>query len=212
MAIADKRRRSAPVHAPGINVRVPAVNNDRARVALDMRVESVRARRRYLQLINELGVEEGAPAHGWKSRVARRLGVHQSFVSRLVAEQRVNIGADSYEKAVAHLRLRREFFHDAREPRSYRDYLGTPPSSTANVEPNHAAWHAFVKSPIGVGLEPAVRVMLASIVFPYGQEPPSGFYEGVYYHYQNRLTADELTRSVEKNAELAERARKRRRP
>lgn len=171
----------------------------------DVTAEGDRAKRRYLRLIEELGAEEGAPEHGWKSRVARRLGIDQSFVSRLVRRDRTSIGADSIDKAVMHLRLRREYFYDAREPSTYRDYIVT------RKEPIYEGWREFRASPMGRALSDAELGILTSIQLPEGYDPRAAFYEGVLYMVQNRITRADLERALHKAAELDERLRKKRR-
>lgn len=171
----------------------------------DVTAEGERAKQRYLRLIEELGAEEGAPDHGWKSRVARRLGIDQSFVSRLVRRDRLSVGADSIDKAVAKLRIRREYFYDQREPTSYTDYIA------GGNEPTFSGWRTFRESPIGRAISEDERVALCSITLPDGAEPTAAFYEGMLYMVQNRITRAEAERVVNKAAELEARLRKKRR-
>jgi len=165
-----------------------------------------RANRRFLQLIEELGAEEGAPEHGWKSRVARRLGVNPSYISILARSVRVTVGADSIEKACAHLRLHRDFFYGIRNPASYRDYV------IAGTDPPYKAWHEFRESPIGRAITEAERVALVSIVVPDGSEPTAAFYEGMLYMIQKRLTRSEALIGIEMSAETDRKLAQKRKP
>jgi hypothetical protein len=172
---------------------MPAVKNIRVNTP-SVSEATERAARRYLRLIEELGFEEGAPKHGWKSAVARRLGVDQSYVSRLLSRDRISVGADSVEKAVTRLKIRRDYFDAAREPRSYKDYLGN--------EPVFAAWRDFLRTPVARTMTEEERVALTSMILPAGDEPTQSFYEGVLFMLRHQITHAEFVRGVEKASEI----------
>jgi transcriptional regulator with XRE-family HTH domain len=151
-------------------------------------------------LIRELAAEHEAPRHGWRVRVATRLGIDQSFLSRLLNGGRAVIGADSVDKAVHHVGVSRAYFAAPGPAVSYRDYLG----AEAEVrEPAFPGWVDFIASPIGHEIKGHERRALASIVFEHG-EPTAAFYEGVLYMLRNRVTPAEMERGVAKAVELAE--------
>ena len=82
-----------------------------------------RAAERYQALIEQLGDELGKP-WGWKSAVARKLGVRQPYVGMILSGKRAGIGMDAVERAIARLGIRREFFFgDFAETPHYRDFL-----------------------------------------------------------------------------------------
>jgi transcriptional regulator with XRE-family HTH domain len=194
-----------PIHDRVINTTVPAVKSIRANMA-DVTATTERANKRFLQLINELGAEEGAPGHGWKSRVARRLGVNPSYISILARSVRVTVGADSIEKACAHLRLHRDYFYGIRTPASYKDFV------IAGTEPRYQAWREFREGPIGRSITEAERVALVSIVVPDGSEPTAAFYEGMLYMIQKRLTRSEALAGIEMSAETDRKLAQKRKP
>lgn len=172
-----------------------AVKNNRTDVG--------RASARYLRLVEALGAEEGAPAHGWVSRVARRLGVTQGYLSRLYRGERAGGTADVVAKAVDHLGIRREYFTDIREPVSWRDYLGT--------EPAYPAWREFISSPTGADVTDQEREALASFLVPDGGEPSVAFYEGVLHMMRARISRAELGLGLERAKELHARLQQKRR-
>jgi hypothetical protein len=171
--------------------------------------QSERAAKRYLKLIEELGDELGAPKHGWKSAVARALGMDQSYISKILSRERMSIGVDAVESAVRHLRLDRDYFWGPREPRSYRDYLTKSP----NDGPPYPAWYEFLDSVAGKSLTADERATLASARFAHG-EPTTQLYEGWLFLLRNMLTAADLplvvtaTQSVD--AKIAAKRRKKR--
>ena len=79
--------------------------------------------RRYALLVDQLGDELGR-AYGWQSRVARRLGIDQSTINRLVRRERATVGSDAIDRAVLRLRIDSRFFYDASlgDDPDYRDY------------------------------------------------------------------------------------------
>jgi hypothetical protein len=167
---------------------VTTVKGIHANIA-DVTASTERASRRFLQLIEELGKEERAPEHGWKSRVARRMNVDPSYISILARSVRVAVGAESVEKAITALRLHRDYFYGARTPGSYKDFVGK--------EPPYKTWREFRESPIGRAITEQERTALASLLLPEGFEPTVAFYEGMLYMIQNRLTRAEAEAGIE---------------
>jgi hypothetical protein len=166
--------------------------------------ECDRATRRYLGLVQELADECGAPKHGWQIRVATRLGIGSSFLSKLLSGSRAIIGADSIDKAVHQMGLRRAYFEDHRDPISYADYLG---AEMVSDEPTFDGWFEFLESPIEPAITDSERRMLASTVFEPGYDPPCAYYQGHLYLLRGLVTPAEMKRGVEKAAELEARLR-----
>jgi transcriptional regulator with XRE-family HTH domain len=162
-----------------------------------------RARRRYLQLIEELGGEEGAPAHGWVTAVAKRVNVNQGYLSRIYRRER-EVGAETIDKAIAALRIRRAYFYDARAPKSYKEYLGK--------EPVFSGWREFLESPAGEDITEGERLALASFLVPDGGEPNSAFYEGILHVMRKRITYAEFERGLAKAEEINARLKRKRSP
>jgi transcriptional regulator with XRE-family HTH domain len=166
--------------------------------------ECDRGTRRYFNLIQELADEYGAPKHGWRVRVAARLGIDQSFLSRLLSGSRAIIGADSIDKAVSHLGIRRGYFEDHHDPISYGDYLGVEGEAH---EPTFDGWLEFLESPIGLTVTPGERRTLASTVFEDGYTPPCAYYVAHLYLLRGLVTPAEARRGIDKAVELDARLR-----
>lgn len=93
---------------------------------------------RYRDLANQLGAEMGR-ARGWKSRVAERLGVHPSYLSRVLSGAKTAISNEVIERACENLGVRRDFFSESEEEPDYRDYLkGNEPPPWAPMSPAQA--------------------------------------------------------------------------
>lgn len=96
--------------------------------------EKALAAERYALLVEQLA-EEQAHAHGWKTHVARTLGVHPSYISRVVKGDRTGIGGAVIARAIAALNIDPRFFTiRSRELGSafrphYHDYLLLTPVS-----------------------------------------------------------------------------------
>ena len=107
------------------------------------------ASRRYRELVLELG-EEMRNRYGWKAAVARRLGVHASYVSKIVGGAVSTVGADIIDRAAARIGLREEYFLDE-AGRSYRDFLhergptelGLPSSWDAGMKSSARMWRTL---------------------------------------------------------------------
>jgi transcriptional regulator with XRE-family HTH domain len=151
--------------------------------------------------VEELGAEEGAPAHGWVTAVARRLGVNQGYLSRIHRRQR-DVGPETIDRAISKLRIRRAYFYDARPPVSYKEYLGK--------EPVFRGWHEFVDSPVGRDATEEERSSLAAFPIPQGGEPSAAFYEGVLHMMRGRITYAEFERGLAKAEELSARLKRKR--
>jgi transcriptional regulator with XRE-family HTH domain len=74
--------------------------------------------RRLADLIRELGAELHEK-HGWKKTVAERLGIHPSYVSKLLRGQVNKVGAGTLEIAALKLEIDPRYF---RETGPYRHY------------------------------------------------------------------------------------------
>jgi transcriptional regulator with XRE-family HTH domain len=179
---------------------VPPVKSNRA-TSPHVTAATERAKRRYLRLVDELGAEEGAPAHGWVTAVARRLGITQGYLSRIQRRQR-DAGPEAVDKAIARLRIRRAYFYDEREPTTYKEYLGK--------EPVFAGWREFLESPAGEDLTKEERLALASFLVPDGGEPSASFYEGVLHVMRKRITWPEFARGLAKADEISARLKRKR--
>lgn len=178
----------------------PPVNSNRA-TSLSVTADTERAKRRYLQLVEELGAEEGAPAHGWVTAVARRLGVNQGYLSRIHRRQR-DVGPETIDRAISKLRIRRAYFYDARLPLSYKEYLGK--------EPVFRGWHEFIDSPTGQDVTDEERSALAAFIIPDGGEPSAAFYEGVLHMMRKRITRAEFEHGLAKAEEISARLKRKR--
>lgn len=78
---------------------------------------------RYALLIRQLGAELGN-VRGWKKRVAERLGVHPSYVSRILSGEKLTIGPDVIDRACERLGLGADFFFvEQSAPPDYHDFL-----------------------------------------------------------------------------------------
>lgn len=77
--------------------------------------------RRYLELIDQLADEAGRK-HGWKKRAADRLGVHQSYITKLESGNFVSIGPEAADAAARNLGMSPAYFRSER-PVPYRDFV-----------------------------------------------------------------------------------------
>ena len=84
--------------------------------------ERERATAQMRWLIEQLGNKFGRPERGWKAAVARHLGVHPSYVSRLLSEDdSLQVGERVIEAVADRLGLSREFFVGAPHVRTRAD-------------------------------------------------------------------------------------------
>lgn len=92
------------------------------------------ASRRYLELVAQLSAEEDG-RYGWKSRVARRLGAHPSYLSKVIAGEVVGVGLDMCQRAAESLGISQDFFSTERDGTvAYRDFLLSN-GETASAKP-----------------------------------------------------------------------------
>ncbi|UJR79865.1 hypothetical protein [Sandaracinus amylolyticus] len=77
---------------------------------------------RYALLVQQLG-EERNFAHGWKVEVATLLDVHPTYVAKVHAGERTNIGNGVIERAIQGLRLDPAFFTRESVGGSYREHV-----------------------------------------------------------------------------------------
>ncbi len=89
---------------------------------------------RYKALIEQLRDELNG-AYGWKSKVARRLGVAPSYISKITSGKAGHIGPDIIERAMESLRLPRNWFYKEDGGGPYRDHQisPAPPTSPADA-------------------------------------------------------------------------------
>ena len=90
---------------------------------------------RYRALAEGLGELYGKPRQGWKTRVAKRLGVSPSYLSRVLSGDRVSIGVDVIEEAVRRVPIARSYFAPSLVPGErpedvvWRDFVATDPAA-----------------------------------------------------------------------------------
>ena len=84
---------------------------------------SERAAERYRLLVEQLREELGGQ-YGWQAEVAKRLGVHRSYVNQIASGARRSVGKKAVHRAAEALNLRTEFFFAPmeREPH-YTEFL-----------------------------------------------------------------------------------------
>ena len=100
-------------------------------------VATDRASKRYLALIEQLADESGR-AWGWKSKVAKRLGVTQPFVSLVINGDR-GVGREAIEKAVESLSVDPSFFFGDK-PGHYPRFVRR--TGASSIRPELAAYRA----------------------------------------------------------------------
>jgi transcriptional regulator with XRE-family HTH domain len=61
-------------------------------------------------LAEQMGDACGRPSFGWQAKVARRMGLSSSYVSRLLSGERVGVGLDAIERVVKNVPVDREYF------------------------------------------------------------------------------------------------------
>ncbi|GAB5548938.1 MAG: hypothetical protein SangKO_086980 [Sandaracinaceae bacterium] len=89
--------------------------------------------RRYRLLIEQLGEDRGS-ARGWKRRVSEQLGVHPSYVSKILAGSKTQVGEEVVDRACERLGLSREFFGRDSAGDHYSDFqLGSSADPWAGV-------------------------------------------------------------------------------
>jgi transcriptional regulator with XRE-family HTH domain len=168
-----------------------------------MPADSERAAARYVRLAEEIGREVGLK-YGWPSEAARRLGVSQSYLSRLLSKERTSIGLDKVQRAIKRMHLSPDYFYGPREPASYHDYM-------TGREPPYAAWAEFIATEVGRSMTPDERSTMATTRF-HG-EPTVALYQGWLLHMRGQIksSTSEAARTLndELDAELKLRNAKR---
>lgn len=61
-------------------------------------------------LAEQMGDACGRPSFGWQAKVARRMGLSSSYVSRLLSGERVGVGLDAIERVVKNVPVDRDYF------------------------------------------------------------------------------------------------------
>lgn len=161
-------------------------------------VNYVLAAERYTALITQLGAELGEK-RGWKSEVARRLGVRPAYVSMLASGARVSVGRRAIDLAIARLGIDRSFFyandpeqtpHRAADPDKtphYRQFLSKDPNERPpQTRQTHPALRAFSAK---TELTAEEKRFLESIDFQ-GRSPTQRTYELILAALR-KTTADE---------------------
>lgn len=150
-----------------MNDDLPSVNKLHVSLGI-MPLDAERLTRRYLKLVEEMGTEFGLSRRGWKSHVARELGIDQGQLSRLLSRERDTVGVDTLNRALTKLRLRSDYFYGAAEPRSYHDYQAA----------KYPGLGEFFLSPFGKTATDHERAILGSVDFQ-GEQPTAAQYHGL---------------------------------
>lgn len=154
----------------------PTVNENEVTAGM-VPADSERAAARYVRLVQEIGRELGM-RHGWKSEVARRLDVDQSYLSRLLSRERTSVGVEKIQQAVRRMRISHEYFYGVKDPVTYRDYI-------VRSEPPYAAWREFLDTELGRSMTADERSTLASPRFH--RDPTVALYQGWLLHMRGEL-------------------------
>lgn len=88
------------------------------------------ATERYLRLIDQLADTRGR-VYGWKSDVARTLGVSPAYINQLASGKKARVGAKAVNAAVAALGIDPRFFFD----RAFPDRLADAPATPRSTDP-----------------------------------------------------------------------------
>ena len=83
---------------------------------------------RFRELIEQLGDEFGRPSRGWKTRVAQKLGIDPTYITKVTTGGR-QVGLAAAERAAQHLGISMDFFVGSREGAThYTRFLLDPTS------------------------------------------------------------------------------------
>lgn len=74
-----------------------------------------RVSERYVTLIKMLGASMGH-RHGWRAEVARQLGIHGSYITRLLNGERVTVGREYVDRAIGKGLASPDFFYGDKAP------------------------------------------------------------------------------------------------
>lgn len=177
-------------------VNVSRVTNDMMPTA-----ETERAATRLRDLLLEIGEELGNK-HGWKMEAARRTGLHQTYIAKLLSRERTTIGLQAVERVAKKMGISVDFFR-APDARSYKAFrTGVP----------YEAWSEFCATPDGRGMSETERTTLATIRFA-RHEPTVGLYLALLYALRGHLAHAEIESAARRTeaALLQMRARGRKR-
>lgn len=99
---------------------------------------------RYRNLIHFMG-ERYRFARGWKAKVAGKLGVHPSYLGRVLSGEVEEVGVEIIERACERLRIKRDFFF-AEKNHPYPDHYRYPDDYLVDEErekivANKGDWH-----------------------------------------------------------------------
>jgi hypothetical protein len=98
-----------------------AVNDSYMTLGIMAKEVSVIAASRLVKLANELGAEVGGDR--WVNGVAKRMGIDQPYLYKLIIQERNSVGIDQLGKVVETLGLDWSYFLGDEEPGTYRDFL-----------------------------------------------------------------------------------------
>lgn len=169
---------TAVLDAPETTVNVLRVTTDM------MTAETERAATRLRDLILEIGEEMGHK-HGWKMEASRRTGIHQTYVAKLLSQERTTIGLDAVARVAKKMGISKEFFH-SQEKRSYKQF---------KTGAHYAAWTEFLDTPEGRAMRPHERTTLSSVKFA-GIEPTVGLYLAFLFALRGHMPHTDVQRAA----------------
>lgn len=134
---------------------------------------------RYRALIQQMG-EEMDHVWGWQTKVAKRLGVRQTYVSMIWTGARPGGGGAAIEAAIANLGLDPQFFYgEFAETPHYRAFLPQAAEEEHLERPEaYPALATYLDGPEGRALSAGEREHLRSMRFRDGQPTE------LTYHYE----------------------------
>jgi transcriptional regulator with XRE-family HTH domain len=156
-----------------------------------------RAARRYAALVWQLADEMGQK-YGWRSRVARKLGVSQPYISQIANGDRTGIGIKAIESAIKKLPLERDYFYG--EHAGTPHYSGFVPSRVATAAA-YPALDEFLATAEGKAITEDELEFLRSYRASHG-EPTTVTYHYALMGFRSELAPEEAAES----AEVTERA------
>lgn len=177
-----------------------AINQTKANVKVssvttgDVAIVSERAAQRLVLLAREF-MREMDGKHGAQAAFLRRVGMDQGTLSKLLKGERISVGLQTVEKARKAFNLKHEYFHGAREPGTYHDYVG------GDLDAPYEAWFDFIGTELGKSMSAAERRTLASIVFEAG-DPTVMTYIGFLVTLRGQITPAQRTKLMADSARL----------
>lgn len=169
------------------------VNKIGATVA-DVANESKRAAARLVLLVTELKTEMNH-RRGWQSEIAKRTGVDQGMLSKIMSLERDSIGLRYVESMRNAYNLRWEYFHGAREPESYHDYI------LSDMDAPYDAWMEFAATELGKSMTSPERRTLASTRFESG-DPTVAVYQSFLLAIRGLIKPSTRAQASDDNARL----------